>query len=96
MPEPATTTASAIVDERSRVTARKVNESEAVRKSCKALDGGSHMMARYRAVEVPEPGKLQIVERPVTEPAVGQVRIRVEACGVCHTCLLYTSDAADE
>ena len=43
------------------------------------------MTGRYRAVEVSEPGKLQVVERPVPEPAVGQVRIRVEACGVCHT-----------
>ena len=43
------------------------------------------MTAKYRAVEVSEPGKLQVVERPVPEPGVGQVRIRVEACGVCHT-----------
>jgi len=43
------------------------------------------MTASYRAVEVSEPGKLQVVERPVPEPAIGQVRIRVEACGVCHT-----------
>jgi alcohol dehydrogenase, propanol-preferring len=41
--------------------------------------------ARYKAAEVSEPGKLQIVERPLHEPAAGQVRIRVEACGVCHT-----------
>ena len=25
------------------------------------------------------------MERPVTEPEAGQVRIRVEACGICHT-----------
>jgi propanol-preferring alcohol dehydrogenase len=25
------------------------------------------------------------VERPVSEPGVGQVRLRVEACGICHT-----------
>ncbi len=43
------------------------------------------MTASYRAVEVFEPGKLQVVERPVPEPAAGQVRIRVETCGVCHT-----------
>src|SRR5213593_2511144 len=39
----------------------------------------------YKAVEVSAPGKLQVVERPVSEPGAGQVRIRVEACGVCHT-----------
>jgi propanol-preferring alcohol dehydrogenase len=39
----------------------------------------------YKAVEVSAPGTLRVVERPVAEPGVGQVRIRVEACGVCHT-----------
>ena len=42
-------------------------------------------MAGYTAVEVSEPGKLQVVQRSLREPAAGQVRIRVEACGVCHT-----------
>ncbi len=28
---------------------------------------------------------LQLVELPVPEPAAGEVRIRVSACGVCHT-----------
>jgi propanol-preferring alcohol dehydrogenase len=26
-----------------------------------------------------------VVERPIPEPGTGQVRIRVEACGICHT-----------
>src|SRR5258707_7355115 len=39
----------------------------------------------YKAVEVSAPGVLRLVERPVSEPGAGQVRIRVEACGVCHT-----------
>ena len=39
----------------------------------------------YKAVEAFEPGKLRVVERPVTEPEARQVRIRVEACGICHT-----------
>jgi propanol-preferring alcohol dehydrogenase len=39
----------------------------------------------YRAVEVAAPGELRVVDRPVSEPGVGQVRIRVEACGICHT-----------
>src|SRR5262245_42153771 len=42
-------------------------------------------MRTYNAVEVFEPGKLRIVERPIPEPGEGQVRIRVEACGICHT-----------
>jgi D-arabinose 1-dehydrogenase-like Zn-dependent alcohol dehydrogenase len=41
--------------------------------------------ARYRAVEVSAPGTLRVVERSLPEPAAGQVRLRVEACGVCHT-----------
>jgi len=28
---------------------------------------------------------LRLVERPIPEPAAGEVRIRVAVCGVCHT-----------
>jgi D-arabinose 1-dehydrogenase-like Zn-dependent alcohol dehydrogenase len=44
-----------------------------------------YMKDKYRAVEVSEPGVLRVVERQVSEPGAGQVRIRVEACGICHT-----------
>jgi len=43
------------------------------------------MSSTYKAVEVSAPGVLRVVERPIREPAAGQVRIRVEACGICHT-----------
>jgi D-arabinose 1-dehydrogenase-like Zn-dependent alcohol dehydrogenase len=43
------------------------------------------MKNTYKAVEVSAPGVLRVVERQVSEPGVGQVRIRVEACGICHT-----------
>jgi propanol-preferring alcohol dehydrogenase len=43
------------------------------------------MAETYKAVEVSAPGTLRVVERQVSEPGPGQVRIRVEACGVCHT-----------
>jgi D-arabinose 1-dehydrogenase-like Zn-dependent alcohol dehydrogenase len=43
------------------------------------------MKGTYKAVEVSEPGVLRVVERPISEPGPGQVRIRVEACGICHT-----------
>src|SRR5258705_1545031 len=43
------------------------------------------MRGTYKAVEVFEPGNLRIVERSISEPRAGQVRIRVEACGICHT-----------
>lgn len=39
----------------------------------------------YRVVQVTAPGTFQIVERKVREPSPGHVRIRVEACGICHT-----------
>jgi alcohol dehydrogenase, propanol-preferring len=39
----------------------------------------------YRAIQVTEPGKFELVERAVTQPPPGKVRIRVEACGVCHS-----------
>ena len=43
------------------------------------------MSATYRAVEVTQPRNFSEVRRPVQEPGSGQVRIRVEACGVCHS-----------
>ena len=43
------------------------------------------MGTTYKAVEVSAPGAFRMVERPVVAPAAGQVRIRVEACGVCHS-----------
>jgi propanol-preferring alcohol dehydrogenase len=39
----------------------------------------------YRAVQVSEPGRLDVVERELTAPSPENVRIRVEACGVCHS-----------
>ena len=43
------------------------------------------MPGTYIAVEVSAPSELRVVERWVAEPGPGQVRIRVEACGVCHS-----------
>ena len=43
------------------------------------------MAGTYKAVEVSAPGMLRVVERPVSEHGAGQVRIRVEACRICHT-----------
>src|ERR1700721_2178421 len=39
----------------------------------------------YRAVEITKPGTFHLVEKSVVAPGAGQVRIRVEACGVCHS-----------
>jgi D-arabinose 1-dehydrogenase-like Zn-dependent alcohol dehydrogenase len=43
-------------------------------------------MATMRVVQVPRPnGPFEIVERPIPEPDAGTVRIKVQACGVCHS-----------
>src|SRR5262245_46687220 len=43
-------------------------------------------MATMRVAQVPRPkGPFEIVERPIPEPGAGSVRIRVEACGICHS-----------
>ncbi len=43
------------------------------------------MTNTYKAVEVTSPGVFNLVERPIPSPGDRQVRIRVEACGVCHS-----------
>jgi D-arabinose 1-dehydrogenase-like Zn-dependent alcohol dehydrogenase len=43
-------------------------------------------MARMRVVQVAAPGApLELVERELPSPGTGEVRIRVEACGICHS-----------
>lgn len=42
-------------------------------------------MPRMKVAQVTRPELLEIVERDVPEPRVRQVRIKVEACGVCHS-----------
>jgi D-arabinose 1-dehydrogenase-like Zn-dependent alcohol dehydrogenase len=43
-------------------------------------------VATMKVAQVPGPGAdFQIVEREIPNPGPGQVRIRVQACGVCHS-----------
>lgn len=43
-------------------------------------------MSKMKVVQVPHPGgSFEIAERPLPEPARGEVRVRVEACGICHS-----------
>jgi D-arabinose 1-dehydrogenase-like Zn-dependent alcohol dehydrogenase len=43
-------------------------------------------MPKMRAVQVSTPGgPLELVERDIPEPGPGTVRIKVQACGICHS-----------
>src|SRR5579863_2456562 len=43
-------------------------------------------MSRMKAVQISKPGgSFEVVERPIPDPNRGQVRIKVEACGICHS-----------
>src|ERR671914_2031185 len=43
-------------------------------------------VATMKTVQVPRPGAdFQIIEREIPVPGPGQVRIKVQACGVCHS-----------
>ena len=43
------------------------------------------MSATYRAIEVRRPKEFAEVRKPLQNPGPNEVRIRVEACGVCHS-----------
>ena len=46
-------------------------------------------LAPMKVAQIPQPGAdFEVVERPVPEPNTGQVRIRVNACGICHSDVL--------
>jgi len=43
-------------------------------------------MPKMKAMQVPKPGgDFEFVEREIPEPGPRQVRIRVQACGICHS-----------
>jgi D-arabinose 1-dehydrogenase-like Zn-dependent alcohol dehydrogenase len=47
-----------------------------------------------KVAEVPKPGAdFRIVEREIPEPGAGHVRIKVQACGVCHSDVLTKEGA---
>jgi propanol-preferring alcohol dehydrogenase len=45
----------------------------------------SKIKSTYRAMHAVSPGKLELTEKPIVDAEPGYVRIRVEACGVCHS-----------
>ena len=46
-------------------------------------------VAPMKVAQIPAPGAdFQIVEREIPDPVAGHVRIKVQACGVCHSDVL--------
>jgi D-arabinose 1-dehydrogenase-like Zn-dependent alcohol dehydrogenase len=44
------------------------------------------MNTKMKAAQISKPGgDFELVERDIPEPAAGQVRVQVEACGICHS-----------
>jgi D-arabinose 1-dehydrogenase-like Zn-dependent alcohol dehydrogenase len=44
------------------------------------------MATKMRVVQIPRPGgAFELIERDIPEPQPGWVRVKVEACGVCHS-----------
>jgi D-arabinose 1-dehydrogenase-like Zn-dependent alcohol dehydrogenase len=44
------------------------------------------MSKKMTAAQISKPrGNFELVERDIPEPAAGQIRIKVEACGICHS-----------
>jgi D-arabinose 1-dehydrogenase-like Zn-dependent alcohol dehydrogenase len=44
------------------------------------------MMAKMRSMQVVQPGgPFELVEREISEPTAGSVRLKVQACGICHS-----------
>jgi len=51
-------------------------------------------IAPMKAAQIPKPGAdFEIVEREIPKPGAGQVRIKVQACGVCHSDM-FTKEGA--
>jgi len=43
-------------------------------------------IAPMKAAQIPKAGgDFEIVEREIPRPSAGEVRIKVQACGVCHS-----------
>src|SRR2546425_5415592 len=58
------------------------------------MPGTKLATAPMKVAQIPSPGAdFQIVEREILKPGVGQVRIKVQACGICHSDVLTKEGA---
>ena len=47
------------------------------------------MTTTMKAAQISKPGgEWELVERVIPEPRAGHVRVKVEACGICHSDVL--------
>ena len=50
-------------------------------------------VATMKVAQISKPGSaFEIIEREIPEPDAGRVRIRVRACGICHSDVLTKDD----
>ena len=44
------------------------------------------MNSKMKAAQISNPGgDWELIERDIPDPGAGQVRVKVEACGICHS-----------
>ena len=44
------------------------------------------MTRKMKAAQISKPGgDWELLERDIPKPGAGQVRVKVEACGICHS-----------
>ena len=49
-------------------------------------------MTTFRAAQVTSPhAQLALIDRTLTDPAPGTVRVAVEACGICHSDAIFVA-----
>src|SRR5258708_23528753 len=58
------------------------------------IDPHGGPMSTMHVIQAPTPtAPFELVERPIPDPPAGSVRIRVQACGICHSDSLTKSGA---
>jgi D-arabinose 1-dehydrogenase-like Zn-dependent alcohol dehydrogenase len=58
------------------------------------MQATTEALGTMKAAQIPQPGaEFEIVEREIPQPGAGQVRIKVKACGICHSDVLTKGGA---
>jgi D-arabinose 1-dehydrogenase-like Zn-dependent alcohol dehydrogenase len=56
----------------------------------KSEEGNKQMAKNLAALVSKAGGEFELVEREIPQPGTGEIRIKVEACGICHSDMLVT------